>query len=176
MEDVKVVLMGSGSANIATAKLIIAAGVKSGNIRMVDSKGVIDNERKDLDGMMFNNPWKYELALSTNADRVRGDAANAFKGADVVLSAAKQGPGTIKPEWISTMNSNSVVFALANPVPEIWPRLALEAGATVVATGRSDFPNQINNSLVFPIPPLSALSSPPQATSRNLLSPLKLSA
>lgn len=150
MEDVRVVLMGSGAANIATANLIIAAGVKAGNIMMVDSKGVIDNERKDLDGMMFNNRWKYELALSTNADRVRGEAANAFKGADVVLSAAKQGPGTIKPEWISTMNSNSVVFALANPVPEIWPRLAKEAGASVVATGRSDFPNQINNSLVFP--------------------------
>lgn len=150
MGEVRVVLMGSGAANIATAKLIIAAGVKPGNIMMVDSKGVIDNERKDLDSMMFNNRWKYELALTTNADRVKGEAANAFKGADVVLSAAKQGPGTIKPEWISTMNKGGVVFALANPVPEIWPRLALEAGAAVVATGRSDFSNQINNSLVFP--------------------------
>ncbi len=150
MSDARVVLMGSGAANIATAKLIIAAGAKSGNVIMVDSKGIIDNERSDLDSMMINNPWKYELALSTNAERVKGDASKAFNGADVVLSASKQGPGTIKEEWVKSMNSKGVIFALANPVPEIWPRLALEAGAAVVATGRSDFPNQINNSLVFP--------------------------
>ncbi len=150
ISDARVVLMGSGAANIATARLIIAAGVRPGNLIMVDSRGVIDNERKDLDGMMVNNPWKYELALATNSDRIRGEAANAFKGADVVLSASRQGPGTIKEEWISSMNRDAVVFALANPVPEIWPREAIGAGARVVATGRSDFPNQINNSLVFP--------------------------
>lgn len=150
LKDVKVVLMGSGAANIATAKLIIAAGVRAGNIRMVDSGGVIDSERKDLDSMMINNPWKYELALSTNSDRIKGEASKAFEGADVVLSASRQGPGTIRPEWIRSMNGKGIVFALANPVPEIWPRLALESGAAVVSTGRSDFPNQINNSLVFP--------------------------
>ncbi len=150
ISDSRIVLMGSGAANIATARLIIAAGAKAGNILMVDSRGVIDSERKDLDSMMINNPWKYELALSTNSERVKGEAANAFKGSDVVLSASRQGPGTIKEEWVSSMNKDAIVFALANPVPEIWPRQAADAGAAVVATGRSDFPNQINNSLVFP--------------------------
>jgi malate dehydrogenase (oxaloacetate-decarboxylating) len=96
------------------------------------------------------DPWKYELAQKTNAEHRTGSIEEAFKGADAVVAASKPGPDTIKKEWIKTMADNSVVFACANPIPEIWPWEAEEAGARIVATGRSDFPNQVNNSLGFP--------------------------
>ncbi|MEM0155088.1 MAG: NADP-dependent malic enzyme [Thermoplasmataceae archaeon] len=150
IEDSTVLLMGSGAANIAAAHLLIAAGFKPGNIIMADSHGILEPERSDIDSLMINNPWKYQLAMSTNLERRKGPIENAFKGIDVVISASRPGPETIKREWVKSMNSNSIVFALANPVPEIWPHVAAEAGAKIVATGRGDFPNQINNSLVFP--------------------------
>jgi malate dehydrogenase (oxaloacetate-decarboxylating) len=103
-----------------------------------------------MDKLMFENPWKYELAIKTNAEHRKGGIREAMKGADVVIAASRPGPGIIKKEWIEEMNKDPVVFALANPVPEIWPWEAREAGARIIATGRSDFPNQINNSLVFP--------------------------
>lgn len=149
-EDTKLVFFGSGAANVAAAYLLEAAGFKLENIIMVDSKGILEPEREDMDKLMLNNPWKYELALKTNGERIQGGPDKAFKGADVVISASKSDPNTLKPDWIRSMNSNSIVFALANPDPEIWPEKAIEAGAKVVATGRSDFPNQLNNSLVFP--------------------------
>ncbi|QRF74584.1 bifunctional malic enzyme oxidoreductase/phosphotransacetylase [Thermoplasmatales archaeon] len=148
--DTRVLLMGSGAANIATAHLLFAAGFPPGNIIMADSKGILEPERADIDSLMINNPWKYQLAINTNSERLKGGIENAFKGADVVISASKPGPDTIKKEWISSMNTDSIVFALANPVPEIWPHSAKEAGAKIIATGRGDFPNQINNSLIFP--------------------------
>jgi len=148
--DTRVLLMGSGAANIATAHLLFAAGFTPGNIIMADSKGILEPERADIDSLMINNPWKYQLAINTNSERLKGGIENAFKGADVVISASKPGPDTIKKEWISSMNTDSIVFALANPVPEIWPDSAKEAGAKIIATGRGDFPNQINNSLIFP--------------------------
>lgn len=150
IEDSKIVLMGSGAANIATAHLLFAAGAKPGNIIMTDSKGVLEPERMDMDNLMLKNPWKYELAIKTNSDRIKGPEENAFKGADAVIAASKPGPGTIKPEWIKTMNDDAIIFALANPNPEIWPDDAKAAGARIIATGRSDFDNQVNNSLVFP--------------------------
>ncbi len=150
IEDSKIVFMGSGAANIAAAHLLIAAGFKDKNIIMTDSKGILEPERDDMDKLMINHRWKYQLAIRTNGERIKGPAENAFKGADVVISAARPGPDTIKPEWIRTMNKDAILFALANPVPEIWPEAAKEAGARIVATGRGDFPNQVNNSLVFP--------------------------
>ncbi|MCL4438084.1 MAG: NADP-dependent malic enzyme [Thermoplasmataceae archaeon] len=150
IEDTRVVLLGSGAANIAAAHLLFAAGFKEGNIILADSKGVLNPEREDMDSLMLNNPWKYQLAMRTNAERISGPSEKAFKGADVIISASKPGPDTIKQEWIKTMNSDPIIFALANPTPEIWPSKAREAGASIVATGRGDFPNQINNSLVFP--------------------------
>lgn len=150
IEDTKVVLLGSGAANIAAAHLLFASGFKEGNIIMADSKGILEPEREDMDSLMLNNPWKYQLAMRTNSEKLKGPSELAFKGADVVISAAKPGPDTIKPEWIRSMNKDAILFALANPVPEIWPEAAREAGAKIVATGRSDFPNQVNNSLVFP--------------------------
>lgn len=150
IEDAKIVFLGSGAANIAAAHLLIAAGFRDKNIIMADSKGILEPERDDMDKLMINHPWKYKLAIRTNGERIKGPAENAFKGADAVISAARPGPDTIKPEWIRTMNNDAILFALANPVPEIWPEAAKEAGARIVATGRGDFPNQVNNSLVFP--------------------------
>jgi malate dehydrogenase (oxaloacetate-decarboxylating) len=150
MEDSTIVFIGAGASNIAAARILIKAGVKPGNIVLVDSKGILHPEREDMDKLMLTNPWKYELALKTNAERRRGGIKEALVGADAVVAASVQGPGVIKKEWVRSMNKDSIVFALANPIPEIWPWEAKEAGAKVVATGRSDFPNQVNNSLVFP--------------------------
>lgn len=150
IEDTHVTFVGSGAANIAAAFLLDAAGFKFSNMIMVDSHGILEPEREDMDKLMLNNPLKYQLALKTNGERRKGGIPEAMKGVDVVVSAAKQGPDTIKKEWVSTMNDDGIIFALANPVPEIWPDAAREAGARIVATGRSDYPNQINNSLVFP--------------------------
>ncbi|MEM2780485.1 MAG: NADP-dependent malic enzyme [Candidatus Bathyarchaeia archaeon] len=143
-----ITLVGAGAANIRTAYVLIRWGVKPGNIIMVDTKGIIYAGRKDLS--KEEDPWKYELAQITNAEGRTGDMAEAFKGVDAVVAASKPGPGTIKKEWVATMADNAIVFACANPIPEIWPWEAKEAGARIVATGRSDFPNQVNNSLGFP--------------------------
>ncbi|MFN3804377.1 MAG: NADP-dependent malic enzyme [Pyrobaculum sp.] len=148
--DVAISLVGAGASNIYTARILIKYGVKPGNLILVDSRGILHPERDDIDKMMLENPWKYKYAIETNAERRKGGIAEALKGADVVIAASRPGPGVIKKEWVSTMNKDAVVFALANPIPEIWPWEAKEAGAKVVATGRSDFPNQVNNSLVFP--------------------------
>ncbi len=142
--------MGAGAANIATVKLFRAAGFNMENIIMVDSHGILHAEREDMDTLMTNNPWKYDLGLKTNGRKLKGDIQEALIGADVLVSASRPGPGVIKGEWIKKMEKRAIVFALANPVPEIWPHEAKASGAEIVATGRSDFPNQINNSIVFP--------------------------
>jgi malate dehydrogenase (oxaloacetate-decarboxylating) len=143
-----ITLVGAGSANVRTAYVLIKWGVKPGNIIMVDSKGIIYPGREDLS--QKRNLWKHELSQKTNAEMRMGEASNAFKSVDAVVAASKPGPDTIKKEWITTMADNSILFACANPIPEIWPWEAKAAGAKIVATGRSDFPNQVNNSLGFP--------------------------
>jgi malate dehydrogenase (oxaloacetate-decarboxylating) len=143
-----ITLVGSGAANTRTAYVLIKWGVKPGNIMLVDTKGVIHPNRKDI--TREDDPWKYDLTLKTNAEGRTGDIAEAFKGVDAVVAASKPGPGTIKQDWIKTMADDAVLFACANPIPEIWPWEAEAAGARIVATGRSDFPNQVNNSLGFP--------------------------
>ncbi len=150
LKDVRLVLLGSGAANVATAHLLKAAGFNMGNITLVDSKGILNPSREDMDSLMINNPWKYDLAMMTNSDRLTGGPAEAIRGADVVVSASRSDPGFMKQDWIRLMQDDPIIFALANPFPEIWPSKAKEAGARIVATGRGDFPNQINNSLVFP--------------------------
>jgi malate dehydrogenase (oxaloacetate-decarboxylating) len=142
-----ITLVGAGSANIRTAYVLIRWGIKPSNIIMVDTKGIIYSGREDI--KKEENPWKHDLSQKTNAEGRRGDISEAFKGADAVVAASKPGPGTIKKEWVATMADNAIVFACANPIPEIWPWEAKEAGAKIVATGRSDFPNQVNNSLGF---------------------------
>ena len=143
-----ITLVGSGAANIRTAYVLMRWGVKPGNIILADSKGVVHKTRKDI--TKEEDPWKYDVTQKTNAEGRIGGIQEAFKGVDAVVAASKPGPDTIKKEWIKTMAQNAIIFACANPIPEIWPWDAEEAGAKVVATGRSDFPNQVNNSLGFP--------------------------
>jgi malate dehydrogenase (oxaloacetate-decarboxylating) len=146
--DAVITLVGTGAANIRTAFILMRWGVKPGNIILVDSKGVVHRGRADI--TMEEDPWKFDLTQKTNGEGRTGDIAEAFKGVDAVVAASKQGPGTIKPEWVRTMAKDAIIFACANPIPEIWPWEAEEAGARIVATGRNDFPNQVNNSLGFP--------------------------
>ncbi len=150
LEDIKIAIIGAGAANIATFKLLKAAGADPKKMFVVDSKGILHADRKDLEAKKDQNPYKWQLCLETNSEQRKGGIAEAMKGVDVVIAASKPGPGVIKKEWVAEMNDDAIVFAEANPTPEIWPWEAKEAGAKVVGTGRSDFPNQINNSLVFP--------------------------
>jgi malate dehydrogenase (oxaloacetate-decarboxylating) len=147
-QECLITLIGSGAANIRTAYVLIKWGVKPGNIIMADSKGVIHPQRTDI--TEEDDPWKYDLTLKTNAEARTGDIPEAFKSVDAVVAASKPGPHTIHKDWVKTMAEDAVLFACANPIPEIWPWEAEEAGARIVATGRSDFPNQVNNSLGFP--------------------------
>ncbi len=150
IDQVKVAMLGVGAANTRTAYMLIAAGVNPKNIIMADSRGIIVPDREDIITEKEEDFVKYDLAKKTNGEGLSGDFVQAIEGADVLISASKSEPGTVKKEWIKTMAKDSIVFACANPLPEIWPWDAKEAGAIVVGTGRSDFPNQINNSLGFP--------------------------
>jgi malate dehydrogenase (oxaloacetate-decarboxylating) len=143
-----ITLIGSGAANIRTAYVLMKWGVKPGNIILADSKGVVYKGRADI--TQEEDRWKFDVTQKTNGEGRTGDIAEAFKGVDAVVAASKPGPNTIKKEWVKTMASDAIIFACANPIPEIWPWDAKDAGARVVATGRSDFPNQVNNSLGFP--------------------------
>jgi len=150
IEEVKVTVIGSGAAGIAIARLLMAAGVNPENMLAVDSKGILSKDRADRETLQTKYKEKWDLCLKTNPKNKQGDLAESIKGADVLISVSASGPGVIKPEWIKTMARDAIVFAEANPIPEIWPWEAKEAGARIVATGRSDFPNQVNNSLGFP--------------------------
>lgn len=148
--SIRVAMIGAGAANIAIARLITVAGVKPENIIAVDSKGILHKDRGDRETLKTKYKEKWHICETTNPQGVKGDIKEAMEGADVVISASKPGPGVIKKEWVKAMANDAIVFAEANPVPEIWPWEAKEAGARIVATGRSDFPNQVNNSLGFP--------------------------
>ncbi len=150
LSEVKIVFVGAGAANVAAVKYTRIAGADPKKMIVVDSKGILHPNRPDIEELRVKNPWKYRIALETNGEGRTGGIPEALEGADVVIAASRPGPGVIKKEWIKKMASDPIVFAEANPVPEIWPWEAKEAGARIVATGRSDFPNQINNSLGFP--------------------------
>jgi len=150
INKVKVTMIGVGAANVAIIRLMLAAGFKQENIIIVDSKATLHSGRKDLEEKQVENPYKWDLAKRTNPDKVTGGIAEALIGCDVVISLSTSNPDTIKPEWLKKMNTNGIGFFCANPLPEIWPWDAKEAGLRVVATGRSDFPNQVNNSIGFP--------------------------
>ena len=150
IEDVRIAFIGSGAANVACARLIFARGADPAQCTVNDSRGILSVDREDLRRGRNEYPEKWHLAEITNAAGRSGGIPEALEGADVVISLSRPGPGTIQPEWITRMADKPIVFPEANPVPEIWPWEALEAGAAVVATGRSDFPNQVNNSLCFP--------------------------
>ncbi len=142
-EDVKVVLSGVGAAGVATARLLISYGIK--NIIFVDSKGIITENREA--GEILNKE-KIELLKNTNNHNIVGGLAEAIKGSDVFIGLSK--PDVLKIDMVKSMNANPIIFSLANPSPEISVDDARAAGARITATGRSDYPNQINNSLVFP--------------------------
>jgi malate dehydrogenase (oxaloacetate-decarboxylating) len=147
IDAVKVAMVGAGASNIRIAHVIIQAGVDPQNIVMCDSKGTLHKGRMELQAG-FKEKW--ELCQITNGENIRGGIPDALKGADVLIALSQPGPDVIKKEWIRTMACDAIVFVCANPIPEIWPWEAKEAGARIVSTGRSDFPNQINNSLGFP--------------------------
>ena len=140
-EDVRVVVNGAGAAAISITRLLLTAGVK--NITLCDRKGAIYEGRTE--GM---NPVKEEMAKVTNLEKKSGSLADVLVGADVFIGVSA--PGMVTPDMVKTMNKDAVIFACANPTPEIFPDDAKAGGARVVATGRSDFPNQINNVLAFP--------------------------
>ena len=146
--DIKVVLYGAGAANTTIARFLMKEGLDPANLIMFDSKGALHSDRVDL----ANNPDKFrqwDFAQKTNPKHYN-TMEEAMKKADVLISLSTPGPDIIKPEWIKLMAEKPIVFACANPVPEIYPYAAKSAGAFIVATGRGDFPNQINNSLGFP--------------------------
>ncbi|MCL7454983.1 MAG: NADP-dependent malic enzyme [Anaerolineae bacterium] len=150
IEEIKVSLIGTGSANVATLRLLLASGVQWGNIYACDSRGLLHPGRKDVEARKIEYVDKWRICQHSNAEGRTGGPAEAMRGTDLCIALSKPGPGTILPEWVSGMNEQAVIFPAANPIPEIWPWEAKAAGARVVGTGRSDFPNQVNNSLVFP--------------------------
>ncbi len=149
-DKVTMAINGIGAANVAILRLLFADGFKPENTIVVDSKGTLHTGRKDLEEQQKANPYKWDLCKRTNPEKRSGNIAEALKGIDICISLSKSGPGVILPEWVSKMAKDSIIFVCANPIPEIWPWEAKEAGAKIVATGRSDFPNQVNNSTGFP--------------------------
>lgn len=149
-EEISVAFIGSGAANVACSRLIFGWGVDPARCYMVDTKGILGKNRSDIEMRRAEFVDKWKLCQITNAEGREGNIPDAMKGVDVVIGLSRSGPGVILPEWVKTMAKDAIVFACANPVPEIWPWEAEEAGAAVVATGRSDFDNQVNNSLGFP--------------------------
>lgn len=140
MEELKIVINGSGAAGVAVVKLLQHVGVRE--VIMCDSRGIIHEGREGL------NPVKEEMAELTNRDRLKGSLSDAVAGADVFIGVSV--PGVLNESMVRTMTDHPIIFAMANPIPEIMPEEARQAGASIIATGRSDFPNQINNVLAFP--------------------------
>lgn len=140
LESVRVVTSGAGAAGIAIIRLLLSLGLR--DVVLCDRQGAIYQGREDL------NPVKEEMAAITNQERRKGSLADVLQGADVFIGVSA--PGCVTPEMVRSMNKDAILFPMANPVPEILPELAKKAGAAVIGTGRSDFPNQINNVLAFP--------------------------
>ena len=140
IKNLKVVINGAGAAGIATARLLLAYGIK--NIILLDSRGTIYSGREKL------NPFKAKIAKSTNRNKIKGGLEEAMVAVDVFIGLSKG--NLVNYKMVKSMNKEPIIFAMANPIPEIMPDIALKAGASIIGTGRSDFPNQINNALVFP--------------------------
>ncbi|WP_422484655.1 NAD(P)-dependent malic enzyme [Gudongella sp. DL1XJH-153] len=140
MEDVTAAISGAGAAGIAIAKLLVNAGIK--DVIICNSRGILDKDDEKLD------PIRREIAISTNGSNIRGSLADAMVGTDIFIGVSA--PDIVTKEMVESMNDNSIAFAMANPIPEVLPEIALAGGIRVMGTGRSDFPNQINNVLAFP--------------------------
>ncbi len=148
-DAVRISLIGAGAANMAVYRLLKAAGVNPGAIVVCDERGILHPEREDLRALADAAP-QWRVCLESNAEGRRGGIREACRGADVLIAFSRPGPDTLLPEHIAAMARDGIVIAGANPVPEIWPDVAKAAGARIVGTGRSDFPNQVNNALAFP--------------------------
>ncbi len=147
-DAVKISMIGAGAANIAVSRVLIAAGFPADHLVMVDTKGILHKDRDDL--RTPENSAKWHICEISNGERRQGGIPEAMHGTDVCIALSRPEPGLIKPEWVASMAKDAIVFACANPLPEIWPWEAKDAGARIVATGRSDFANQVNNALGFP--------------------------
>jgi len=150
LSEVEIAFIGCGAAGIACMRLIFSAGADPAHCRVVDIDGLIYKGRHDIEMRKSELTEMWKLSQITNIEGRKGGIAEALQGADVTLAYSASGPGIIKPEWIRKMAKDAIVFTCANPVPEIWPWEAKQGGAAIVATGRTDFPNQVNNSLGFP--------------------------
>ncbi|MDL2228983.1 NADP-dependent malic enzyme [Treponema sp. OttesenSCG-928-L16] len=148
LNDAKIVLLGAGASNTTIARLILSDGGDPSKMIVFDSKGSLHLGREDIKNDK-RNYRKWELCEKTNPGRA-ASMEEAMRGADVLIALSTPGPDTVKREWVRSMADKAIVFACANPVPEIWPYAAKEEGAFIVATGRGDFPNQVNNSVCFP--------------------------
>jgi len=148
--DVQIAFVGTGAANVACSRMIFAYGAKPELCYFVDTKGILHKGRADIEQRKAEFVDKWKLCNITNQAHRTGGIPEAMRGVDVCIALSQPGPDTIKKEWVATMAKDGILFACANPIPEIWPWEAKEAGAVVVATGRSDFSNQVNNSLGFP--------------------------
>lgn len=149
-EDIQIAFIGTGASNVAISRLIYSWGVNPEKCYHVDSKGILGAHREDIEAKQDQYVDKWRLCQETNGEGRSGGIGEGMRGVDVVIALSKPGPDVIKPEWVEAMANDAIVFSCANPIPEIWPWVAKEAGARIVSTGRSDFPNQVNNSLGFP--------------------------
>ncbi len=148
--QVQIAMIGMGAANVANYRLLKAAGADPAAVIACDSKGVLHKGRHDIEERQAEFTDKWRVCCESNPEGRTGGIAEALRGADVCIAFARSDPALIKPEWVKRMARGAIVFACSNPLPEIWPWEAQEAGARVVGTGRGDFPNQVNNSLGFP--------------------------
>jgi malate dehydrogenase (oxaloacetate-decarboxylating) len=148
LADCKIVLIGAGASNTTVSRFLILSGATPEKMILFNSKGGLHKNREDIkNDKRFYQQWA--LCQTTNPNCIQ-DIPTAMKGADILIALSTPGPDVVKQEWIKSMNNKPIVFVCANPVPEIYPYAAKEAGAFIVATGRGDFPNQVNNSLGFP--------------------------
>ena len=150
LRKVRIAMIGMGAANVSAYRLLKASGAVAASIVACDSRGILHRNRGDVEAVQNLYPEKWAVCRESNADSLAGGIAQALRGADVCIAFSRPGPDVIRPEWVRGMAPGAIVFACANPTPEIWPAEATAAGARIVATGRGDFPNQLNNSLVFP--------------------------
>ena len=150
LSSIKLALIGMGAANVATYRLLKASGIDPAGVVACDSKGILHKGRGDIEAQQALFADKWRACNETNGEHLTGGIAEALRGADVCVAFSIADASLIRPEWVRQMANNAIVFACANPTPEIWPWDAEDAGARIVATGRGDFPNQVNNSLGFP--------------------------
>jgi malate dehydrogenase (oxaloacetate-decarboxylating) len=150
LDSIRVVLFGAGAANVATYALLTAYGVNKRAIVACDSVGILHTGRADIEAKSDRFAKKWQICTESNGEGRRGGPDIALRGADVCIAFSTPGPNVLNPEWLKAMARDAILFACANPVPEIWPDAARAAGVRIVATGRSDLANQVNNALVFP--------------------------